>query len=191
MSKHEVFEKELAFIKNDSIKHFTIKTLEKLPDYFYKVAASSSGKYHPPYALGEGGLIRHTRAAVGIAVGLFEMNSMFTEEEKDIIISSLILHDGLKHGINFSKGTIAEHPLEMAKFIKDNDDLVSDLSIKIAQKIINCISSHMGKWNTKWNSKIEILPKPEDKIERFVHMADYLASRKYLQFDFDVKIERK
>ena len=46
------------------------------------------------------------------------------------------------------------------------------------------IESHMGKWNTNKYSKV-VLPVPNDKYERFVHMCDYLASRSYLSVRFD------
>ena len=55
--------------------------------------------------------------------------------------------------------------------------------------IANCIHSHMGKWNTDYRTKREILPKPKTVVEKFVHTCDYLASRKYLEFKFDIKVE--
>ena len=45
-----------------------------LPEYFFEVAASSTGKYHPVYALGVGGLVRHTIAAVEIANEMYRMD---------------------------------------------------------------------------------------------------------------------
>ena len=102
MSKADIFKYELSFIKDSKIREFTIKAIEVLPDYFFKVAASSTGKYHPQYALGEGGLVRHTKAAVRIALELFRCETVtghFPDEVKDIIISALILHDGAKHGL--------------------------------------------------------------------------------------------
>ena len=59
-----LFQNELAWIQDDAIRSFVHDALIKLPDYFFHVAASSTGKYHPAYALGEGGLVRHTKAAV-------------------------------------------------------------------------------------------------------------------------------
>ena len=41
----------------------------------------------------------------------------------------------------------------------------------------------MGPWNTDY-SGTEILPKPHSKCQNFVHMCDYLASRKYLDMKF-------
>ncbi len=46
------------------------------------------------------------------------------------------------------------------------------------------ISSHMGIWNKDFNDN-EVLPVPKDKYERFVHLCDYLSSKKFLNVDFD------
>ena len=72
--KIETFCTELEYIKDADIKKFTEEMIARLPDYFFEVGASSSGRYHPKYALGEGGLVRHTISAVRIALELFRRN---------------------------------------------------------------------------------------------------------------------
>jgi uncharacterized protein (DUF3820 family) len=42
----------------------------------------------------------------------------------------------------------------------------------------------MGQWSTDKKSSV-VLPKPEDVYQHFVHLADYLASRKDLTMTFD------
>ena len=42
----------------------------------------------------------------------------------------------------------------------------------------------MGQWNVDKKTKFE-LPKPNDVYQNFVHLADYLASRKDLTMAFD------
>ena len=46
------------------------------------------------------------------------------------------------------------------------------------------ISSHMGPWNTNSYSNV-VLPKPQSSHQRFVHMCDYIASRRFLDVKFD------
>lgn len=46
------------------------------------------------------------------------------------------------------------------------------------------VETHMGQYNTKWNSSVEIMPKPKTGPQNLVHLADYLASRKFLTFEF-------
>ena len=42
----------------------------------------------------------------------------------------------------------------------------------------------MGQWNVDYNGN-EVLPKPHNKYQRFVHMCDFLASKKFLEVEFD------
>ena len=50
--------------------------------------------------------------------------------------------------------------------------------------LANVISSHMGIYNTNPYSDA-ILPVPHNKYQRFVHMCDFLASRKFLDIKFE------
>lgn len=186
INKIKVFKEELSWIQNDEIRKFTEKAISLLPDYFFEVAASSTGKYHPKYALENGGLIRHTKAAVAIAKDLLtlEMYGKYSQEEKDIMLAALILHDGMKHGESKSIYTIAEHPTIVVEWIINNGELNNILSQKNLNLLTGCIASHMGEFNTDYKTKKEILPKPKTAMQKMVHMCDYLASRKYLEFDF-------
>lgn len=181
-----MFKTELGNIKNDKLHDFVECVVNLLPDYFFEVAASSTGKYHPKYSLGEGGLVRHTKAAVKIAKDLMNLEQYrFSEDEKDVIIASLILHDGMKHGLNSSKYTVTEHPIIMAKFIRDNwSHEFSDIESQI-ELICGCVATHMGQFNMDFKTKKEVLAKPKSKLEQFVHLCDYLSSRKYLLVDFE------
>ncbi len=183
--KAENFKDELKYIKKEKYRENAKKLIELLPDYFFIVAASSTGKYHPSFALGEGGLLRHTKVAVKIANELLNDESIgytFTEDEKDLMIISLIMHDGLKHGISNEKYTRFDHPIIMANFIEENKGnlTLTDEEVKFIEE---AISSHMGPWNTNPYSDV-VLPKPKNKYQRFVHMCDYLASRKFLDVKF-------
>ena len=183
---NKTFEKEYTYIKNKKYRDNLDILVNLLPDYFFKVAASSTGKYHPSFSLGESGLVRHTKVAVKIAYDLMNdeaVTSVFTSDEKDMMIFALVLHDGLKHGLNFSKYTVFEHPVLMANFIKDNKTKLS-LNDEEVEFISSLIASHMGPWNTNPYSDI-ILPKPKNKYQKFVHMCDYLASRRYLDVKFE------
>jgi hypothetical protein len=46
----------------------------------------------------------------------------------------------------------------------------------------------MGQWNKDYKTGMEIMPKPKDEYQKFVHLVDYLASRKCLEMNFDVPI---
>jgi len=183
MNKIKYFEKEISYIK-DIDKQDDIKVLiNKLPDYFFLIPASSTGKYHPKFASTKNGLVKHTKVAVRIAYDLFETVNNFTDEDKDLIIMALIMHDGLKKGIEEEKYTRFDHPLLVSKLIMES---INELKMGIddVRKLCSMIESHMGKWNTNRFSKLE-LPVPRDEYQRFVHRCDYLASRNYLDVKFD------
>ena len=182
--KEEVFKRELNYIKNERYKKSAQILITRLPDYFFKVAASSTGKYHPPFAQNEGGLVRHTKVAVRMAHELLEsiVGDTFTDNQKDLILIALIFHDGLKHGIEEEKYTRFDHPILAANFIKENKSK-TEFTDKEINFLTHIISSHMGPYNTNAYSDI-ILPVPKDKYQKFVHMCDLLASRKFINVEF-------
>ena len=182
---YKIFDNELNYIKNERIKNSLITILKKLPDYFYTDPASSTGKYHPEYALGEGGLVRHTKVAIRIAKELLDNPSLndFTDDEKDLIIFSLMIHDGLKSGLKKSKYCLFEHPILISNFIKDNKNEL-DLTLDEIDFVSDAVLTHMGPWTKDYKGN-EVLTPPTSKSQKFVHMCDYLASRKFLEVKFD------
>lgn len=185
MNKVDVFKKELSYIKNSKYVECAKKMIELLPDYFFTIPASSTGKYHPEFAQGDGGLVRHTKVAVRMCYELANNNSIghsFKNDEKDLMLISLIMHDGAKSGIPKGKFTCVDHPLIVSKLIRDNKDNIG-LSDKEIDFVCSVIESHMGEWNTDFNGN-EVLPVPNNKYQRFVHMCDFLASKKFINVNF-------
>lgn len=210
MKTSELFTKEIGYISDETLKKIVVDTLDASPECIQTIPASSSGKYHPVYSLGDGGLVRHVRAAVGIAHSMIETDIFKNialgvgadDYEtimiyKDVAYAALILHDCMKPDDTPKHGTRFDHPLLAAALFKNtaakyvtNENM--DYMKVIIPLIHSCIASHMGSWNTTPYAKGIVLPKPKLRIEEFVHMCDYLASRKFLLFDFDVydKVER-
>lgn len=185
MEKIDYFNKEYEYIKNDKKKNDIRYLVSKLPDYFFEIPASSTGKYHPDFASTSHGLVKHTKVAVRIAKELLDNPGLnnFTNDEKDIIIMALILHDGCKSGMVKEKYTRFDHPLIICDLINENRSKLSlnDDEVNLLTKII---SSHMGIWNKDYNGN-EVLPIPKDKYQRFVHLCDYLSSKKFIDIKFD------
>lgn len=187
MDKVKVFEKEIEYIKNLNLIEPFKRMIELLPDYFFEEATSTTGKYHPKFSLGLGGLARHTKVAVRIGYELLNDPSIgdkYTSKEKDLMLIALTLHDGLKCGLPKEKYTRTDHPLLICNHLKEHKEEIG-LDIEDLEFICHVISSHMGPWNTDYYTKEEILPKPEDKYQNFVHMCDYIASRRFLNVEFD------
>ena len=179
----------LATIANADIREFAKTLIEGLPSYIWEVGASSTGKYHPDYSLGVGGLMRHQIAVVRFLNFFFELeqyNTKFTSREMDLMRVAGLVHDGRKSGeqsdYEKSKYTKFDHPIQMANVIRSYDGQY--LNHDELEFIAHCIESHMGSWNTDKKSSV-VLPKPLDEYQYFVHLADYLASRKDLTMAFD------
>lgn len=186
--KQKVFKNELEWIQNENLRQYTSYLIENFPDYFFEVQASSTGKFHPAYACGEGGLVRHTKVAVYIANQLLQLEqykNQFTADEQDCIHIALICHDGWKRGSKPNGNYHSfDHPIVAAQNVTClQDNYNGTVDPALITIIADAIASHMGEWNTtKRNSAV--LPKPETQIQQFVHLCDYLASRKYLSFEF-------
>lgn len=185
MEKVDCFNKEYNYIKDNKKREDLKYLVSNLPDYFFEIPASSTGKYHPKFASTENGLVKHTKVAVRIAKELLDNPGLnnFKDNEKDIIIMALVLHDGFKSGVVKEKYTRFDHPLLAADFIRKQKDNIS-LNEEELDLITRVISSHMGIWNKDYNGN-EVLPIPKDKYERFVHMCDYLSSKKFMNVEFE------
>lgn len=177
--------KTLTLIRDLALREYTEKLLEKVPEYFWKIGASSSTKYHPSYQLGEGGLLRHTEAMCFIAKDLFRAGMFnFTPREQDLILIAIIFHDAFKNGNVDSGHTVPEHPILAADFIRFNPDSYSYLTSEEINLISDGIETHMGRWNTDRENN-EIMAKPVTEYQKFIHLCDYIGSRRYLDMDFN------
>ena len=186
MEKEEMFLDELSYIENEDYSDALLNIINMLPDYWFHEAASSTGKYHPEYALGEGGLLRHSKAAMRIGFELLSnpaIGGKYTHREKDLMLMALLVHDGLKLGIPQEKYTRFDHPILMANFILENQEEIG-LTKEDATFMAEVIKTHMGPWITDYNGN-DVLEKPQTKYQTFVHMCDFLASRKCILVPFD------
>lgn len=186
MNYEKLFEVELTYLKSDRIRKACLAMTKLLPEYFYEVPASSTGKYHPSYSLGEGGLLRHSKAAMRIGYELLQDPSIgdkYTDDEKDLMLMALLIHDGLKSGNPQEKYTRFDHPILMADYLMDCEEELG-LEVEEIEFLGDVIKTHMGVWTTDYNGN-EVLEKPKTKYQNFVHMCDYLASRKCLLVPFD------
>ena len=242
MKLSEVFEKELSYIENEVLRDIVSETLDNTPEYIKDIPASATGKYHPEYSFGQGGLVRHIKASIGIAKSLlgtemfnstiydynnFEYNrhsysrydeDIYTHENfKDVCYSALLLHDCMKADDTPEHKTLFNHPLlasdlfnkTFSKYFKSDklyniilrDDMTQkhdkyiksyynnhyevdfpELLYYMCEDIKASIASHMGEWNKKDDV---ILPKPFSTCDKFVHLCDFLSSRRFLEYNFE------
>jgi len=185
----QVFNSTIAKIHSPTVRSFLVAMIGKLPGYFYHVPASSTGKYHPSFALGDGGLVRHTLAALRVADDLLENESINYDLPlggADMVRAAITIHDGWKQGLTGEDHTTFTHPLMPRKvyeqFVKGTLDF-SEEQEAVIEAILSAIDSHMGEWNTSRYEET-VLPKPANPLQRTVHLCDYMASRKYLSLEF-------
>ena len=177
----ELFQRELSYITDNKLKEFAKILIVNADDYFFEVPASSSGKYHPDFARGNGGLVRHTKAVVyftnEFARASIELKKI-DRYKADLLVIAALAHDIKKQGDGLGKHTVSEHPQLAADYIDDmwnkyGEDLLSEESMNF---ICEVVESHMGPW---------CKPVPETHEQLLVFFADYTASRKeILGLDF-------
>jgi hypothetical protein len=184
MNRLEIFKDELNLL-DEKYKVFASYFINTLPDYFFLMPASTSGKYHPKYCLGEGGLVKHVKATIKVAESLFRMQEFnFNKKNQNLIYVALLLHDGFKQGYDPEGHTLTEHPVIIAKEILKNKNSYNIIGILNTLYLASLVWTHMGKWNTNKEGKV-IMPKPFTKMQKFVHLCDYLASRKFLEVQLE------
>ena len=177
MKNIKLFEREINLIVDEDLRMAVKSYMEEAtPDYFWTDGASSSGKYHPQFAQGEGGLVRHTKAVVMFAEERLRMSSYayMREEYKDYVIAACILHDTTKYGMyEYDKAQYKNHAMLAADHFAEWCYEIGDF-YKPSEFLLNAIASHMGQWSTEKEDR------PFTSVDRCVHMADYMASRSFI-----------
>ena len=175
MEKSKYFEREINLIQSEDYRMFVKYYLDNyVPEYFWEIGASSSGKYHPQFSQGQGGLVRHTKAVVMFAEELLRMSSYMymSDEHKDFVIMACILHDTCKYGTSdFNKEYYKDHARNAVSLV--NEAWVRYFETAPSEFFLSAIRCHMGQWSERED-------RPFTNIDRCVHMADYMASRNFI-----------
>lgn len=176
MNKPDFFEREIQLIESEDLRDFVRFFFnEKCGEWFWKSGASASGKYHPVFTHGEGGLVRHTRAVALVCEELLRMSTYayMKSEYKDYARVACLLHDTRKYGSGDTEdkncyknhGRLAADAVAAAWFEFFGNPCPELLTM--------AIRSHMGQWVEDREDR------PFTNIDRLVHMADYIASRPF------------
>lgn len=178
MNKSDFFEREIQFIEDINLQDFVRFFFnEKCGDWFWKSGASSSGKYHPQFTKGEGGLVRHTKAVAWVCEELLRMSSYayMKVEYKDYARVACLLHDTRKYGSGDTedKDCYKEHGAIAAFDVCDAWQDFFGLDHECPELLLMAIRSHMGQWTENRDDR------PFTNIDRLVHLSDYIASRPF------------
>jgi 23S rRNA maturation-related 3'-5' exoribonuclease YhaM len=175
-------------IKDQEIKEAVFAMLEYAPSYFWKTAASSTGKYHSSWSLGNTGLQRHTVFAMHMVIELSRTYGL-NQEQTDIALAATALHDTTKYGVKdeLDYDYFSVHPYTVRSYYTNYKlrpklkAYINKLEVRgLYTEIMHCVEKHMGCMaNGSWNP---LGLKPEYNVEAVVHLADYIASRKEVSF---------
>ena len=175
MNKSKYFEREIELIQSEDYRMFVKWYLDTyVPDYFWEIGASSSGKYHPQFSQGQGGLVRHTKAGVMFAEELLRMSSYMymSDNHKDFVIMACILHDTCKYGCQeYDKAEYKNHAINASYAV--GNAWFEYFGTPASEFFLSAIRCHMGQWSERED-------RPFTNIDRCVHMADYMASRSFI-----------
>ena len=180
MRKSEFFEREIQKLQSVDLQDFARFFFdEKVGDWFWKSGASSTGKYHPSFSQGEGGLVKHTRAVVWFCDELLRLSSYayMRDEYKDYAILACLLHDTCKYGNSNeeNKDCYKNHGALAAAAVKNAWWEFFGTDSDCPELLTMAIRSHMGQWTDPREDR------PFTNIDRLVHLADYIASRNFLE----------
>lgn len=175
---------ELSLIQHTGIRKLAELVLDKCPRCFWSMPATTTGKYQPAISLGEGGLVRHTKAVVRLVTHLCNMADISpSHPHYSLLVAAAILHDCCKKRDD-EMFTAFDHPLRAAELIERcAGELESrepgTLQPGATRPLSAMVAAHMGRWNTDArHGQGTTLPLPVTPLQRLLHTADYLASRK-------------
>lgn len=171
------FEREIQNIESEDLRDFVRFFFnERVGAWFFESGASASGKYHPEFTKGHGGLVRHTRAVEWVCEELLRMSSYayMKAEYKDYARVACLLHDTRKYGSGDTedKDCYKEHGKLAADAVAAAWLSFFDQG-EAPELLLMAIRSHMGQWVEDRDDR------PFTNIDRLVHLSDYIASRPF------------
>lgn len=157
--------------------------IEQLDDYWFIKPASSTGKYHPKFNNGEGGLVRHS---LNVCMWWQQMYKAFEQELMsfsgrddmyDLGLIACLFHDAKKYGDieENSRWVKKDHDVRSMEWFLHNVEIyehMNDMNFdnKAINYIANAIDHHNGPWSTHGA--------PRTIFERLVFICDYASSQK-------------
>jgi hypothetical protein len=197
----EVIDDLISLIEDDDLRGFTYFLLSQAHPDFWIIPSSSSGKYHPAWENGKGGLIRHVKAVAafgleslrrfGYGNDVMGADANENAEMRDMLIFAAIMHDWGKNGhpkTGWGKHTTKTHGEDTAKIIEE-EMLPKFLKIfpeikapeylkEMVKQAMVAIYFHYGLWGKDKVRPID--PKLTD-LARCLQEGDYFSSRKFIK----------
>lgn len=186
MNKRRIFELLTDNFETQEFKDYYLDMCEQIPDYIFTMPSSTSGKYHNATQCQPHGQLYHIFMFHSILEHLLRLEGnkkRFNDPKiRDAMRCVPAFHDAIKCGWNGSQYTVQDHPLLAAEWVM-NTEVEHKIDQVFRKGIANMCETHSGEWN-KNRSGVEIMRKPQNDAELFIHECDILASRP----DLDWKI---
>jgi HD superfamily phosphohydrolase YqeK len=179
----KAFAYELGKIKSPELLKITKQILLKCCDYCCDESASSTGKFHPSFSLGPGGLVKHIKAVCKNTETILRMMPQYDGEDWDIPYIAAILHDCMKYTEYKQQYTHENHPNLMAAAIRQHKTDDTELNTKL-ERIASNVETHMSRFNTCRHSD-DIMPPPTSMENMIVAIADMISAQKYFHVEFN------
>lgn len=177
----ELFKEELKQIKDEDYKFIVTQIFKNYDLKAFELGSSSSKKYHPLDK--DGNLetcLQHTKRVFRVAHLLASHPDIEYIIDKDLLLAGALLHDCVKYGYpELEDHTVFQHPI-LIKALSPGEGA----NLEKFKKLCDIISKHHGPWRTSAYSQI-ILPKIDDLNSWYLHLSDYIASRTYVNIDYD------
>ena len=159
---------EIQEIQRTDLREEVVRLFrEEVPEYFWDVPASSTGKYHPSDHNQDHGLWIHTKRAFTAFQRLsrsYDNQGRINRYEKECGKAAILLHDMFKYGMppERQNHTVSEHDVIAARFLEKNSS--------VPEEVIGCVETHNGP--DGWGKG----KAPETDLEQIHHLADMIAS---------------
>lgn len=177
----DFFKEELDLIYDGRVKEFAKLCLATAPNYiFTDCPASSTGKHHPMNELSYDGTLIHTKKVARMVYSL--SRALDIEERRDLLVAAAIIHDLVKRGWEEDHPwTKPDHPQLAAELVdrvqRDTELLTTDEYSTIR----SCVFYHYGPFTIAQHKK----PMVDFSLsELAVYLADYVASKKFLDVQY-------
>lgn len=176
-SNKTFIEEEIRKVSSKGLQSFLRETVNDFPDYFWTVPASLE-KYHYPDERKKGGLVLHVRRLCKITDSMVVLEQL-NLWERDVLISSSILHDSFARGIppNTKGYSDPFHPIYPIERFPYNGYADRFIEKKVYDEIMDCVVSHSGVHS------IHPIMHSKKKLAKIFQTMDYLASRDYIKVE--------
>lgn len=174
----------IAEIEDQRLREYTEAAVSRLDPAFWHAAASATGKYHPAYDQGSGGLVCHTVMCAIYA--LSGIRRYGVPHLCDVLLCSALLHDAWKNGEPWGRYTTKDHGATAARHMVEDwlvgfEDVESQIAIAAY-----AVYHHMGVWSEPQGlDPFEF--RPENDAQRdyaaaalILQEADYYSTRRFL-----------